>query len=201
MDLFLAGFISVINAATNTTLKKTKNLNVIEKDFTLETVELDLDLPLVVIDLPLSVTFKNGYKMVTFKLNLNDYSTTHYEVRAKAKKAYDRLLIKTLSKIKPIGDGPFVFSYKYWHPNKHGFDTSNPSCIIDDFATQAIVNSKIISTSTDCCIIDKFACDSIVKAGIIPDDTYREVRKVMYESAGISKKNPRCELSITRFNP
>ena len=135
-----------------------------------------MDLPLVVIDLPLSVKFKNGYEIVTFKLNLNVYGTKHHAIRAKAKKAYSRLLIKPLSKIKAIGEGPFVFTYRYWHPTKGRFDVANP-----------------------CCIIDKFATDAIVDAKILTDDSYKEIREVKYIAAGISRDNPRCELSITRF--
>ena len=116
--------------------------------------------------------------MVDFKLNLNVYGTKHYEVRNKAKKAYSRLLIKPLSKIKAIGEGPFVFTYRYWHPTKGRFDVANP-----------------------CCIIDKFATDAIVDAKILTDDSYKQIRRVEYIAAGISKENPRCELSITRFNP
>lgn len=68
---------------------------------------------------------------------------------------------------------PVILTYTYYAKTKRRLDVSNP-----------------------CSIIDKFTCDALVKANVLKDDSFKQIKEVIYKFGGIDKDNPRCELVI-----
>ena len=120
------------------------------------------------IDLPLEVYYTKNKKFI---LNLNNYRNAHYRVLASAKKIYAENLVDRISY--PMYEEPVVLTYTYYAKTKRRLDVSNP-----------------------CSIIDKFTCDALVKANVLKDDSFKQIKEVIYKFGGIDKDNPRCELVI-----
>jgi len=122
------------------------------------------------IDLPLEVYYSKKKKFI---LNLNNYRNAHYRVLSIAKKLYTDNLIPRLEDFDSFSE-PVTLTYTYYAKSKRRIDVSNP-----------------------CSIIDKFACDALVKAEILEDDSFKQIKEVVYRFGGVDKENPRCELVIT----
>jgi hypothetical protein len=90
-----------------------------------------------------------------------------------AKKLYTDNLIPRLEDFDSFSE-PVTLTYTYYAKSKRRIDVSNP-----------------------CSIIDKFACDALVKAEILEDDSFKQIKEVVYRFGGVDKENPRCELVIT----
>ena len=120
--------------------------------------------------LPLEVYYSKKKKFI---LNLNNYRNAHYRVLSIAKKLYTDNLIPRLEDFDSFSE-PVTLTYTYYAKSKRRIDVSNP-----------------------CSIIDKFACDALVKAEILEDDSFKQIKEVVYRFGGVDKENPRCELVIT----
>ena len=120
--------------------------------------------------LPLEVFYSKKKKFI---LNLNNYRNAHYRVLSIAKKLYTDNLIPRLEDFDSFSE-PVTLTYTYYAKSKRRIDVSNP-----------------------CSIIDKFACDALVKAEILEDDSFKQIKEVVYRFGGVDKENPRCELVIT----
>ena len=123
------------------------------------------------IDLPLEVFYSKKKKFI---LNLNNYRNAHYRVLSIAKKLYTDNLIPRLEDFGTFSE-PVTLTYTYYARSNRRLDISNP-----------------------CSIIDKFACDALVKAEILEDDSFNQIKAVVYKFGGVDKDNPRCELVITQ---
>ena len=123
------------------------------------------------IDLPLEVFYSKNKKYI---LNLNNYRNAHYRVLSTAKRIYSDNLVPRLEGFDSFSE-PVTLTYTYYARSNRRLDISNP-----------------------CSIIDKFACDALVKAKILEDDSFNQVKQVMYIFGGVDKDNPRCELQITK---
>ena len=123
------------------------------------------------IDLPLEVFYSKKKKFI---LNLNNYRNAHYRVLSLAKKLYTDNLIPRLESFNSFSE-PVTLTYTYYARSNRRLDISNP-----------------------CSIIDKFTCDALVKAEILEDDSFKQIKEVVYKFGGVDKDNPRCELVITQ---
>ena len=124
------------------------------------------------IDLPLEVHYSKKKKFI---LNLNNYRNAHYRVLSISKRLYSENLVPRLKDFDRFTE-PVSLTYTYYARSKRRLDISNP-----------------------CSIIDKFACDALVKAEILEDDSFKQIKEVVYKFGGIEKDNPRCELVISKF--
>lgn len=124
------------------------------------------------IDLPLEVHYSKKKKFI---LNLNNYRNAHYRVLSISKSLYSDNLVPRLKGFDRFTE-PVSLTYTYYARSKRRLDISNP-----------------------CSIIDKFACDALVKAEILEDDSFKQIKEVVYKFGGIEKDNPRCELVISKF--
>tara|TARA_R110000751_G_scaffold255714_1_gene355255 strand:+ start:368 stop:763 length:396 start_codon:yes stop_codon:yes gene_type:complete len=125
------------------------------------------------IDLPLEVYYSKKKKFI---LNLNNYRNAHYRVLSISKKLYSDNLVPRLKDF-PSYSEPVSLMYTYYARSKRRLDISNP-----------------------CSIIDKFTCDALVKAEILEDDSFKQIKEVVYKFGGVEKDNPRCELVISKIN-
>jgi hypothetical protein len=57
-------------------------------------------------------------------------------------------------------------------------------------------SNRRLDISNPCSIIDKFTCDALVKAEIIEDDSFEQIKEVVYKFGGVDKDNPRCILEL-----
>ena len=124
------------------------------------------------IDLPLEIYYSKKKKFI---LNLNNYRNAHYRVLSTAKKLYSDELVPRLEEFDSFSE-PVTLTYTYYARSNRRLDISNP-----------------------CSIIDKFACDALVKAEILEDDSFNQIKQVVYKFGGVDKNNPRCELVITKM--
>ena len=124
------------------------------------------------IDLPLEVYYSKKKKFI---LNLNNYRNAHYRVLSISKRLYSENLVPRLKGFNSFTE-PVSLTYTYYARSKRRLDISNP-----------------------CSIIDKFACDALVKAEILEDDSFKQIKEVVYKFGGVEKDNPRCELVISKF--
>jgi len=124
------------------------------------------------IDLPLEVYYSKKKKFI---LNLNNYRNAHYRVLSISKRLYSENLVPRLKGFDRFTE-PVSLTYIYYARSKRRLDISNP-----------------------CSIIDKFACDALVKAEILEDDSFKQIKEVVYKFGGVEKDNPRCELVISKF--
>ena len=120
------------------------------------------------IDLPLEVYYSKNKKFI---LNLNNYRNAHYRVLANAKKIYSENLVDRINY--PTYQNPVRLTYTYYAKTKRRFDMSNP-----------------------CSVIDKFACDALVKAKVLEDDSFLQIKEVIYKFGGIDKEKARGVLEI-----
>ena len=125
------------------------------------------------IDLPLEVYYSKKKKFI---LNLNNYRNAHYRVLSISKRLYSENLVPRLKGFDRFTE-PVSLTYTYYARSNRRLDISNP-----------------------CSIIDKFACDALVKAEILEDDSFKQIKEVVYKFGGVEKDNPRCELVISRIN-
>ena len=121
------------------------------------------------VTLPLEVYYSEKKKFI---LNLNNYRNAHYRVLSIAKKVYTENLVERIKDYSRFND-PVSLEYIYYAKSNRRLDVSNP-----------------------CSIIDKFTCDALVKAEIIEDDSFKQIKKVVYKFGGVEKDNPRCVLTI-----
>tara|TARA_R100001480_G_C4683248_1_gene175119 strand:- start:282 stop:713 length:432 start_codon:yes stop_codon:yes gene_type:complete len=121
------------------------------------------------ITLPLEVYYSKKKKFI---LNLNNYRNAHYRVLSISKQKYTDKLLKKIKGLPKFND-PVSLEYIYYAKSNRRLDVSNP-----------------------CSIIDKFTCDALVKAEIIEDDSFKQIKKVVYKFGGVEKDNPRCVLTI-----
>ena len=122
------------------------------------------------ITLPLNVYYSKNKKFI---LNLNNYRNAHYRILSSSKKIYTENLLLELKDLTKFTK-PVTLTYIYYAKTKRRIDISNP-----------------------CSVIDKFTCDALVKAGIIEDDSFKQVKEVVYKFGGFDKEKPRCELFIS----
>lgn len=108
----------------------------------------------------------------TFRLNLNQYRNTHYQLLNKAKISFSNMVFNQVKKL-PKFDPPISITYTLYDGCNRQKDLSNI-----------------------CCIVDKFFCDVLVALKKIPDDNRDILVKVEYIYGGIDKKNPHCEVKI-----
>ena len=120
------------------------------------------------IDLPLEVYYSKNKKFI---LNLNNYRNAHYRVLANAKKIYSENLVDRINY--PTYQNPVRLTYTYYAKTKRRLDISN-----------------------HCSVIDKFACDALVKAKVLEDDSFLQIKEVIYKFGGIDKEKARCVLEI-----
>ena len=124
------------------------------------------------IDLPIEVYYSKKKKFI---LNLNNYRNAHYRVLSISKRLYSENLVPRLKGFDRFTE-PVSLTYTYYARSKRRLDISNP-----------------------CSIIDKFTCDALVKAEILEDDSFKQIKEVVYKFGGVEKDNPRCELVISKF--
>ena len=124
------------------------------------------------IDLPLEIYYSKKKKFI---LNLNNYRNAHYRVLSISKSLYSDNLVPRLKGFDSFTE-PVSLTYTYYARSNRRLDISNP-----------------------CSIIDKFACDALVKAEILEDDSFKQIKEVVYKFGGVEKDNPRCELVISKF--
>ena len=124
------------------------------------------------IDLPLEVYYSKKKKFI---LNLNNYRNAHYRVLSISKRLYSENLVPRLKGFDRFTE-PVSLTYTYYARSNRRLDISNP-----------------------CSIIDKFACDALVKAEILEDDSFKQIKEVVYKFGGVEKDNPRCKLVISKF--
>ena len=124
------------------------------------------------IDLPLEVYYSKKKKFI---LNLNNYRNAHYRVLSISKSLYSDNLVPRLKDFDRFTE-PVSLTYTYYARSNRRLDISNP-----------------------CSIIDKFTCDALVKAEILEDDSFKQIKEVVYKFGGVEKDNPRCELVISKF--
>ena len=124
------------------------------------------------IDLPLEVHYSKKKKFI---LNLNNYRNAHYRVLSISKRLYSENLVPRLKGFDRFTE-PVSLTYTYYARSNRRLDISNP-----------------------CSIIDKFTCDALVKAEILEDDSFKQIKEVVYKFGGVEKDNPRCELVISKF--
>jgi len=124
------------------------------------------------IDLPLEVYYSKKKKFI---LNLNNYRNAHYRVLSISKRLYSENLVPRLKDFDRFTE-PVSLTYTYYARSNRRLDISNP-----------------------CSIIDKFTCDALVKAEILEDDSFKQIKEVVYKFGGVEKDNPRCELVISRI--
>ena len=124
------------------------------------------------IDLPLEVYYSKKKKFI---LNLNNYRNAHYRVLSISKSLYSENLVPRLKGFDRFTE-PVSLTYTYYARSNRRLDISNP-----------------------CSIIDKFTCDALVKAEILEDDSFKQIKEVVYKFGGVEKDNPRCELVISKF--
>jgi len=124
------------------------------------------------IDLPLEVYYSKKKKFI---LNLNNYRNAHYRVLSISKRLYSENLVPRLKGFDRFTE-PVSLTYTYYARSNRRLDISNP-----------------------CSIIDKFTCDALVKAEILEDDSFKQIKEVVYKFGGVEKDNPRCELVILKF--
>jgi len=124
------------------------------------------------IDLPLEVYYSKKKKFI---LNLNNYRNAHYRVLSISKRLYSDNLVPRLKGFDSFTE-PVSLTYTYYARSNRRLDISNP-----------------------CSIIDKFTCDALVKAEILEDDSFKQIKEVVYKFGGVEKDNPRCELVISKF--
>ena len=125
------------------------------------------------IDLPLEIYYSKKKKFI---LNLNNYRNAHYRVLSISKRLYSENLVPRLKDFDRFTE-PVSLTYTYYARSNRRLDISNP-----------------------CSIIDKFTCDALVKAEILEDDSFKQIKEVVYKFGGVEKDNPRCELVISRIN-
>ena len=124
------------------------------------------------IDLPIEVYYSKKKKFI---LNLNNYRNAHYRVLSISKRLYSDNLVPRLKGFDSFTE-PVSLTYTYYARSNRRLDISNP-----------------------CSIIDKFTCDALVKAEILEDDSFKQIKEVVYKFGGVEKDNPRCELVILKF--
>ena len=115
------------------------------------------------IDLPLEVHYSKKKKFI---LNLNNYRNAHYRVLSISKRLYSDNLVPRLKGFDRFTE-PVSLTYTYYARSKRRLDISNP-----------------------CSIIDKFACDALVKAEILEDDSFKQIKEVVYKFGGLRKTIP-----------
>ena len=120
------------------------------------------------IDLPLEVYYSKNKKFI---LNLNNYRNAHYRILSSAKRIYSENLVDRISH--PTYEKPVRLTYTYYAKSNRRLDISNP-----------------------CSIIDKFTCDALVKAEVLVDDSFEQIKEVIYKFGGVEKDNQRCVLVI-----
>ena len=121
------------------------------------------------IDLPLEVYYSKKKKFI---LNLNNYRNAHYRVLSISKSLYSDNLVPRLKDFDRFTE-PVSLTYTYYARSNRRLDISNP-----------------------CSIIDKFTCDALVKAEVLVDDSFEQIKEVIYKFGGVEKDNPRCVLVI-----
>jgi len=107
-----------------------------------------------------------------FSLNLNHFRNAHYQILNQAKKNFKELIRPQLHKLPILGK--ITIHYTIYYKDKRKFDLDN-----------------IVS------VIAKFTQDALVENGIIEEDNYTIVIGSSNSFGGISKDNPRCQITIT----
>lgn len=133
------------------------------------------------ISLPLTITIPRKTKEdKVFALNLNIYRNAHHMILNEAKVRWKDIVKHAVLQNpdawfnSPVG--PFHFTYTIYPGNKRAFDEANVLPIIE-----------------------KFTDDALIELGVIKDDNYKIVRAIDYRFGDIDKDNPRCELTIERY--
>ena len=121
------------------------------------------------VTLPLEVYYSEKKKFI---LNLNNYRNAHYRILSIAKKVYTENLVERIKDYSRFDD-PVSLEYIYYAKSNRRLDVSNP-----------------------CSIIDKFTCDALVKAEVLEDDSFEQIKEVVYKFGGVDKDNPRCVLEL-----
>jgi len=109
-----------------------------------------------------------------YHINLNNYHNWHFQVRAKIKQRYQKLLSHQMPKQK-LERVEMVFVMH--RPDKRKVDRSNVLCLHE-----------------------KFASDALVQAGVLEDDNDNFIASSHYYTGEIDKHNPRVDLFIRRVH-
>jgi len=107
-----------------------------------------------------------------FPLNLGDYRNSHYFTLNSAKKIFDIQIQNQLCLLPKLTK--IKVHYEFFYSDKRIHDLNN--------------NMSVVS---------KFFEDSLVLAKVIPDDNYLFIIGSSNSFGGISKDNPRCQITIT----
>jgi hypothetical protein len=109
-------------------------------------------------------------------LNLNTYRNLHFQVNNQVKELYCDALQCSLRGL--TLKVPITLHYTYFKASNRKSDRSN-----------------VLS------IVEKFFLDALVHYGCIPDDDDSNITSSHYYSGGVSKLNPRVEITINEQHP
>lgn len=104
-------------------------------------------------------------------LNLNKFSTWHFQLRNKIKTQYMELAESLLNGIKMTP--PVRLTFVHYFPDRRKRDRANV-----------------------CCVHEKFFCDSMSRSGAIPDDNDNYIKETRYISGGLDKTNARIDIIV-----
>jgi len=120
---------------------------------------------------PTFVMLKNKRRKTPdkYQLNMNVYTSSHGLLIARAKKAFNLSLCLRLDFQHMAqyfqGKEKFKVTYTITAENKRKFDIAN-----------------ILA------VVDKFTCDVLQNAGVIPDDSFNNLKEVVFRFGGITGK-------------
>jgi hypothetical protein len=106
-------------------------------------------------------------------INLNVYRNLHRFSENQAKKIYCELMKEQMEGL--VLETPITLTYSLYKRSNRKLDRANPLCIVE-----------------------KYFCDALVEHGCIPDDNDEYISWSHYETGGVDKINPRCEITIGR---
>jgi len=107
-------------------------------------------------------------------LNLNNYPHWHYRTYHMAKDTFCEALQATLSGLKL--KYPIELHYTLWKGSNRKSDRMNALAVLD-----------------------KFFCDALTHYECLPDDSDDYILKHTFETGGIDKENPRCDVEIKKY--
>ena len=113
-------------------------------------------------------------------LNLNHYRNLHYQTSNKLKKQMVEWISLWAIEYAPRKakiKGPLCFTYIIYRSSKRRADLGNIGSIVD-----------------------KFVSDALVECGLIEDDNTDVIKEIVFVDGGVSRKNPRADLIISKAN-
>lgn len=123
--------------------------------------------------LKLPSSLEQGKKGKRFYLNLNGYRNAHHHTLNNAKVRFKEQVREMILSLGSAGYGRVKFTYRVFPRTWQPADISNI-----------------------CSVVDKFFSDAFVELGYLADDNFKYLPEVIYLFGGISKKNPRVEVTV-----